>query len=274
MHYSKLLGASSGYLTEAELDKLGRHKRDEDQIFQDILTTLQINTNNYETPSKVAHRLSKTKPFIETVFKDGASDPTELLAQRMDRCLLSALCSCLPEGTHVLETGTCSGMTTAFIAEGLSRTRRNLVFSVDLPTSEIVTQIHHIPYAEVGKDVPERLRNRVVYITEDAKSALPRILLEHNVGLFVHDSLHTQTHQLYEYVTSRALMPVNSILVSDDILWNSAFLYFVEAFDLPYWVCASNPNYGFALNRPHITDSGYIWGRIKTDTYLSSLIRE
>jgi hypothetical protein len=61
------------------------------------------------------------------------------------------------------------------------------------------------------------------YRKGDAKRLLPSVLLDENVDLFVHDSLHTTSHMAFEYATARALFGEKAIITPDDILWNQAF---------------------------------------------------
>ena len=44
------------------------------------------------------------------------------------------------------------------------------------------------------------------------------------IDMFVHDSLHTQKHMTFEFLTIWPLMPPRSVLVADDIECNCAFL--------------------------------------------------
>ena len=197
---------------------------------------------------------------------------TELLQGRLDRCLVSSLASTVREDSSILETGTYDGFTTYFAALGLTNSSSTgLVFTIDLPTSPGATQTHHIQPFEIGKLIPNQLKNKVVQYNEDAKSAVPRILTDETIDMFIHDSLHTITHMMYEYVVSRALMPPLSILISDDILWNSSFVRYVQTFECPAWVCASNPNYGIALNTLHNQENNMPWGRQKiTNAYINT----
>jgi hypothetical protein len=172
---------------------------------------------------------------------------------------------------NCLETGTFEGFTSLCILYGLSmaENKSSLLFSIDLPTSDQVTQVHHINASKIGSCILDSMRDKFILIIEDAKLAMPRVLREYPVSLFIHDSLHTITHQMLEYVLARAFMPKGAFICSDDILWNSAFISFVEMFKLPFWVCKFNPNYGIALNMPHPLEQGYYWGPINLQRYLA-----
>ncbi len=94
----------------------------------------------------------------------------------------------------------------------------------------------------------DEYRSRWSYRLGDAKVLLPRILAEEDVDVFIHDSLHTATHMLFEYATARALMPEKTLLLSDDIGWNNSFDGFLAINGLTGYAPFSNPNVGLAVN--------------------------
>ena len=65
-------------------------------------------------------------------------------------------------------------------------------------------------------------------------------------------------------------MPPKSLLVSDDILWNDAFLGFCEITGSQFFVSGSNPNYGFAIMDMAEDDLG-VWGSHELIDYLEAL---
>jgi hypothetical protein len=54
---------------------------------------------------------------------------------------------------------------------------------------------------------------------------------------------------LYELNVARALLPEGAVIVSDDTLWNKAFVTFLESHDLRGVACESNPNLAITVNR-------------------------
>ena len=274
MGFSQELGASSKFLCDSDLSFLASRKFPEDKIFEDVVRIRGSLLGQCRTPSQIMHIAESDLEFLQTLYPD-LTHPEALLSlnARRDRCLVAALASTISNKCDILETGTFSGFTSAFVLLGLGFSSGGLLYTIDLPTSKLVTQEHHIDYRDIGQIISrQKNRNRAVQVIEDAKSALPRLLIENKVDMFIHDSLHTVTHQMYEYVVSRALMPINSILVSDDILWNPAFVSYVKLFDLPFWVCDTNPNYGIAVNTSNPQEKNFDWGVLSTSDYIMRVI--
>ena len=88
---------------------------------------------------------------------------------------------------------------------------------------------------EPGWLVPQRLRHRFELVLGDARETLrPRLEREGAIDLFVHDSLHTTRHMLFEFrVAWRHLAP-GGVLVSDDVFWNPAFWLFTKRHRVPF----------------------------------------
>ena len=84
----------------------------------------------------------------------------------------------------------------------------------------------------------------------DAKQILPIFLASENVDFFVHDSLHSHIHMAFEYRTAINLMPKDSIILSDDVLFfNTAFHCFCKEHSLKGFSPLENLNSGVLLNR-------------------------
>jgi len=147
----------------------------------------------------------------------------------------------------VVETGVgVYGESTAFILCAMHQNSEGHLFSIDLPPWEVPHettkegdgwyvledgQKHYSPEAkDVGKLVPEYLKDRWTLIRGDAKVELP-ILLKNlgQISIFLHDSLHTFEHMLFEYNTAWPHVDSSGFLMSHDILWNRAFLEFTKA---------------------------------------------
>jgi len=150
----------------------------------------------------------------------------------------------------VVETGTATGSMTSWILAALRANGHGRLISIDLPPIEGRLQMGvTVAPDDVGFLIPPAYRDRWEYIQADAKVMLPRVLVDNPVDMFVHDSLHTRTHMLFEYNVARCLMRPHGVLVSDDILWNRAFFDFVVSHRLASLGCITNPNLGFTCNR-------------------------
>ncbi|MGC9069351.1 MAG: class I SAM-dependent methyltransferase [Thermoprotei archaeon] len=111
----------------------------------------------------------------------------------------------------VVETGVANGSSTTFILKALETNHKGQLFSIDMPSN-------YLNVKEIGWLVPEYLRKRWKLIIEDAKTALPKLLfnLKH-VDIFLHDSLHTLDHVLFELKEAYNYMPKGGILIADDV---------------------------------------------------------
>lgn len=145
----------------------------------------------------------------------------------------------------VVETGVAYGASSAFILCAMHENSKGHLYSIDLPpyeapaeieiTDEVTTyllkdgQRHKWGNKKntVGHLVPEYLKERWTLILGDAKNELPRFLKKINkVSMFLHDSLHTYEHMMFEYETVWPYLIKGGLLLSHDVLWNKAFLDF------------------------------------------------
>ncbi len=149
----------------------------------------------------------------------------------------------------VVETGCAWGGSSVFLLGALKENGKGKLISIDLPAQEGVHGMDvTIPKDQVGALIPAQLRSCWVLIQADAKEHLSKVLLENEVELFIHDSLHTTTHQSFEYHTARALMKEGSVIASDDIRWNCAFNNFLETHKIEGFSPLGNRNFGICVN--------------------------
>ncbi len=100
----------------------------------------------------------------------------------------------------------------------------------------------------IGYYIPARYRKYWEIRFADAKVILPRLLIEHTCDIFIHDSLHTRTHMLFEFSVARALMREGAIICSDDITWNNAFSKFLAINQMRGYSPITGPNSGIWVN--------------------------
>jgi predicted O-methyltransferase YrrM len=132
----------------------------------------------------------------------------------------------------VIETGVQYGASSAFILQALCDNNFGHLYSIDLPDVKYIRdngKPHHdsIKPNRVGTAVPNELRGRWTLIIGNTKEKLPELLgtLE-SIDVFFHDSMHTYDHMYLEYKTAWSKLRTGGLLVSDDVLWNTAFLDF------------------------------------------------
>ena len=150
----------------------------------------------------------------------------------------------------IVETGTAYGHGTVYIAAAAFKNGDGRVISIDIPAKKGELKMNKtIGRKEIGSFIPEFIRSVWEYREGDAKVLLPRVLIEDDVEMFIHDSLHTATHMAFEYAVARALMRHKTLIVSDDIAMNNAFDNFLAGHKLTGYALAGNPNFGFVVNK-------------------------
>jgi hypothetical protein len=145
----------------------------------------------------------------------------------------------------VVETGVSHGVSSSFILSALHENGYGHLYSIDKPAYDHrlkgTTEESKIFHLDDGLDytvkdgfvpgdyVPEFLRKRWTLILGDAKKELPPLLKKiRDVTIFMHDSLHTYEHMLFEYQTAWPFIEKKGFLLSHDITWNRAFGDFAE----------------------------------------------
>jgi len=145
----------------------------------------------------------------------------------------------------VVETGVGPGASSAFILRALEVNGFGKLYSIDLPEADhkiylqlkLVKETHHYsPHGwNPGWLVPEELRWRWELILDDARQVLPRLLSKlGKIDMFLHDSLHTYEHMIFEYSIAYRYIRDGGVLASDDANWNSAFRDFCASKMNPY----------------------------------------
>ena len=70
--------------------------------------------------------------------------------------------------------------------------------------------------------------------SSDARDLLPRLLNRlGKIGIFIHDSLHTYDHMMWEFETAYPHLLYGGLLISDDALWNNSFYDFARNISTP-----------------------------------------
>lgn len=132
----------------------------------------------------------------------------------------------------VIETGVARGVTSRFLLEALDRTSGGTLWSIDLPPN---SEGWH---EESGVAVPKRLHTNWRFLRGSSRRLLPTCTTkEAPLQLFVHDSLHTTAHVLFELRTVWPTLASGGVMLVDDVEDNSGFARFVDEVDSD-WVVA------------------------------------
>jgi hypothetical protein len=153
------------------------------------------------------------------------------------------------EPNLVVETGVAAGSMTSWVLAALEANGKGRLISIDIPSVEgQLTMDMTVGKGETGFLIPPEYHHRWDYVPGDAKVMLPKVLAENRADVFIHDSLHTRTHMLFEYNVARCLMRPNTVIMSDDILWNASYFSFLRVHRMAGLGCISNPNLGLTTN--------------------------
>jgi hypothetical protein len=177
-------------------------------------------------PDFLAHVSAALDKYQQLEFGAGAMCEAELLY-----ILVRAL---RPE--VVVETGVASGRSTAFILQALEDNGVGHLHSIDLPRhygDEVPYEAFDAylpPGKESGWIVPQQLRHRWTLHLGTSRRILPSLLAGlPRLGMFLHDSEHTYDNMMWEYETAWPHMASGGVLLSHDVVWNSAFEDFCRA---------------------------------------------
>lgn len=119
----------------------------------------------------------------------------------------------------ILETGVASGVSSSYLLLALNKNGLGRLHSIEIGDQRFLP--HEKP---PGWIVPERLRSRWDLQVGDSRELLPKVLAGlGTVDVFIHDSLHTYEHMLWEYHTAYPFIKPGGLLISDDAAWNPAF---------------------------------------------------
>jgi hypothetical protein len=126
----------------------------------------------------------------------------------------------------VVETGVAHGVTTRVVLEALAEQREGALWSIDLPAVD--PALHH----QIAVAVPQDLRTRWTYVPGTSRERLPALIVElGQVGVFIHDSLHTGRNTRFELESVWPALAPGGVAVVDDIDHSTALDAFARAND-------------------------------------------
>ena len=119
----------------------------------------------------------------------------------------------------IVETGVANGVSSAYILLALKANGRGTLYSIGLNDPQ------YLPAGKpLGWIVPQELQSSWKLVVGDSRTILPGLLDEiGSTDIFIHDSLHTYEHMLWEFRRAYPHLPSGGLLLSDDAMWNSAF---------------------------------------------------
>jgi predicted O-methyltransferase YrrM len=118
----------------------------------------------------------------------------------------------------VLETGVANGVSSTYLLLALEKNGSGRLWSIDVDDGCYLP-----PGKKTGWMVPERFRHRWEFHPGDSLKLLPSLLERLPLlDLFLHDSLHTYEHMMFEFRQAYPRLRPGGILIADDALWNSS----------------------------------------------------
>jgi hypothetical protein len=124
----------------------------------------------------------------------------------------------------VIETGVAHGVTSRIVLEALSQNHLGHLWSIDLPFP-----FDHQLHRETGAVVTDACRPRWSYLEGSSKQRLPPLIAKvGQVGMFIHDSLHTAENTVFEMEQAASAMSAGGVMVVDDIGSHMGFAAFAS----------------------------------------------
>lgn len=191
-----------------------------------------------EEASSAIREAQEDRAFSERIVAAHAASGRDFYAQIRAPFELYALTRLL-RPAHIVEVGVSSGVSSAYFLRALARNRTGVLHSIDLPTPQKGAQFSEKedspvalpPGRSSGWAVPEELRPHWDLRIGPSQERLPPLVAElDEVGIFLHDSLHTFEHATFELTTVDRKVPSGGVLMADNTEWlGGALDRFAEA---------------------------------------------
>jgi hypothetical protein len=124
----------------------------------------------------------------------------------------------------ILETGIANGVSSSYLLLALQKNGKGQLHSIGLADPAF------LPAGKTpGWLVPKWLRSRWSVHIGDSKEVLPTLLAGiDQPSVFIHDSLHTYEHMIWEFRVAYPHLPLGGLLFADDAVWNDSFADFAR----------------------------------------------
>lgn len=172
---------------------------------------------------------NENSPLWEDIENKLSSYPNGYGLQMTRELLSLYILMRLLKPDRIIETGVASGASSAYLLCALRDNKKGKLFSIDLPPD-------NLPAGKtVGWIVPKHLRDYWSLHIGDSKGLLKPLLEEiGEIDCFVHDSLHTYGHMMWEFRTAWEYIRPNGLFLSHDVGANEAFFDFMKEKGIPW----------------------------------------
>jgi methyltransferase family protein len=173
------------------------------------------------TPAFAAHLRSEEEHFRSFSIESADLFAKKTLNQHAAVRALTADC--------IIETGVANVVSSSYLLLALQKNARGRLHSIGLADTAFLP-----PGKDPGWLVPQWLRTAWQVQLGDAHEILPCLLKQlGKIGIFIHDSLHTYDHMMWEFETAYPHLLSGGLLISDDALWNNSFYDFAQNISAP-----------------------------------------
>jgi predicted O-methyltransferase YrrM len=165
----------------------------------------------------------------EEIIKNLSVYPNGYALQMTKECSTLYLLVRLIKPRCIIETGVSAGVSSTYILQALSDNQRGKLYSIDLPPE-------NLPEGKPsGWVVPQYLRDRWALHVGDSKDLLEPLLKElTKIDCFIHDSLHTYDHMMWEFRTAWNHLRQGGLFLCHDVGANDAFVDFLKEKGIPW----------------------------------------
>jgi len=189
-------------------------------ILYDIFTVKDVNPRLEEELVKVEAELG---PRLEALY---LREDLPWSARHNADPTLARLCYLLTRMLQpeiIVETGVAYGVTSFYLLSALMKNGRGILYSIDLPP------LCKNSEAYVGILVPSSLRTQWRLMIGPSERLLPQVCAEVKcIDIFVHDSLHTYRHMMFEFSSVLSCLKGTYAVLADDIEGHGAWFDFTK----------------------------------------------
>ncbi len=158
------------------------------------------------------------------------------------RKFLYILCRIL-KPKNIIETGVAYGLSSIYILKALEKNQSGILHSIDSVFRPWQNE------EMIGAIIPDELKSRWNFVLGKTSDKLEEVFKEVcDVGVFIHDSLHTYKNMIFEFECAEKNLKNGGIIISDDVLENDAFFDFTNKSGLENYLIKVKDDSGLGVS--------------------------
>lgn len=199
------------------IEALLREARHEDETFLARITgTSSRQIRGYFDEPINTPEFASLLASAQIVFRSLSVESANLFAKRILN-QYAAVRALVPD--QIVETGIANGVSSSYLLLALKKNGRGHLYSIGLNDPNFLP-----PGKEPGWLAPAWLRDRwTVHLGDSSQLLLDILTSLKSIDVFIHDSLHTYEHMMWEFDTAYTFLRKDGLLFADDAIRNSAF---------------------------------------------------